>query len=182
VRGCGLRAALSLLAAGLVAACAATRVETGLDDPDPRPVRMFAWSPVPVTMATADPDVPRDAEVQAAVELGFASQGLSLAGADDADVLVECEVSLATLERDNDPTYTFPIRERYETGMLTIDLLHPQTRERLWHGSASHRIRDVAHVSGVVGPRWVELSDPREWRLDELAARIAELVPRGEDG
>ena len=113
-----------------------------------------------------------DAEIQAAINLELVRRGLRQAAAGEADVLVAYTTWIESRVRANDPYFSTRAAEQVEIGTLTIDLLDPESGEIVWQGSTSRQLRVAAVLRGPFDHELTPTEAPRDWRAQELVARI----------
>ena len=176
------RVLVLLVATAAMSGCSSLKIHTDYDPGvDFARLQSYAWLPDP-SSPTGDPRLDSSllhARVRRAVDSQLAARGHREASPDEADFLVAYHVALETkLDVDTiDYGYGYGwghwyggtrsstrVRE-YEQGTLLLDFVDPKTRQLLWRGSSSARIRPD--------------SSPEEHqkRADEAVAAMLERFP-----
>ena len=147
-----------LVATATMGGCSSLKIHTDYDPGvDFARLQSYAWLPDP-RPPTGDPRLDNsllDGRVRSAVDSQLAARGHRETSPDEADFLVAYHVALET-KLDVDTIHhgygygygrwyggmssSTRVRE-YEQGTLLLDFVDPKTRQLLWRGSSSARIR-----------------------------------------
>ena len=171
-----------LVTTAVMGACSSMKIHTDYDpSADLASLQSYAWLPDP-RPPTGDPRLDSsllDARVRSAVDSQLAARGHSETFPYEADFLVAYHIALETkLDVDTihhgygygrgrwygGGTSSTRVRE-YEQGTLLLDFVDPKTRQLLWRGSASARIRPG------------NSPEESQKRTDEAVAAMLELFP-----
>jgi hypothetical protein len=147
-----------LVATVAVGGCSTVKVQTDYDPgADFARLQSYAWLPDP-RPPTGDPRIDStllDSRIRSAVDSQLATRGFRQVSPDQADFLVAYHVALET-KLDVDTIHhgygygrgrwyggvsTSTRVSEYEQGTLLLDFVDPKTRQLLWRGSASARLR-----------------------------------------
>ena len=169
------RAALGVLSAAALLACASTQVNSFLDrGVDLQRYRTYSWGP-PDAVATGDPRLDNNeffhSRMHAQVETQLATRGFEPAARGTADLLVHYHVSVTQRIDVNsvDQKYGYCDNckpEVYDAGTLTLDLVDARSHRLVWRGWAARSF------DGVL--------DRQEWmerQIDDAVTRIVARLP-----
>ena len=168
-------AALAVLSAVALAACASTQVNSFLErGVDLQRYRTYTWGP-PDTLATGDPRLDNNeffhSRMHAQLEKQLATRGFEPGERARADLLVHYHVSVTQRIDVNsiDRKYGYCDNcgpEVYDAGTLTLDLVDTRSNRLVWRGWAARSF------DGVL--------DRQEWmeqQIDDAVARIVARLP-----
>ena len=176
-----------LVAATLLASC--RTIETRVQDSSGERLRepaSFAWvdeAPAPEVFDASWHDGGRiqdaalSAEVRAAVDEELAARGLHPCPPEHAELLLLERAGVHVRFERRDPYFTGSESARFEEGTLSLSVFDAASGERLWHSTATSRLRDVAEGYGLYTLRYVETGSPRDWKVRAKVAALLESFP-----
>jgi hypothetical protein len=160
--------------------CAAIHVQT--DDASTEELvgrDSYAWltAAPPAPAASTGEEIPLEPRIRRAVDEQLTAMGMERVDPDEADLLVTFGTIVDLKTKINDPFYAFYTVDRYENGTLNLEFLDGETREQLWQGSATTRLRFVARGIGSMPTEYVNTNDERDWRIPQLVESILAQYP-----
>jgi hypothetical protein len=147
-----------LIAAAALSGCSTMKIHTDYDPGrDFSRLQSYAWLPSP-PQRTGDPRIDNsllNARIRTAVDAQVAERGYRMTSPEEADFLISYHAGLENKLDVNTihSSYGYgrgrwyggggseTIVREYEQGTLLLDFLDPKTRELMWRGSASDRIK-----------------------------------------
>ncbi len=169
-------AAAALLILPSLTACSGVRT-SGNPDFSLGAASTYAWSPTSPSEGSNDAELPWD-EFASAIGDGLRARGLEAVSAAEADVLVLLDLAIQERLKNNDPYFNLVVAERYEEGLLTLELQRRGKPEDNWIGERRHRLRTTAETfGGGLSTDWNKLDGPRDWRVAELVEQTLSRLP-----
>jgi hypothetical protein len=164
---------LALLVVSLLLSSCYSLTTERLPGFDPRTVTNYAWIDPPKLEAAET--TPEDQEalntLRYALDRRLAAAGIPAVGLGEAVVLLRASLRAEPRTEGRDPYFASYSAERFEVGILEVELTDPGTGDLLWSGECSHRIRTVAWASGTSG-RYVPTGERRNWQVEDMAREI----------
>jgi len=164
-----------VLAGLLLAGCARVRVESRTyDRVAVEALETYAWETRPLEQVRDEVET----RLRRAVDEGLAARGLREAGAGEADAHLVRDVTFEIETRTADPWFWYAYADRYELGVLFLELSDAATGEPLWTGTARDRLRKVAQTIGTLDVRFADVERAREWPVGAMVEALLEELPR----
>lgn len=171
----------------LLASC--RTIETRVQDSSGERLRepaSYAWvdeAPAPEVFDASWHDGARiedpalSSQVRAAVEAELAARGLHPCPPEQAELLLLERAGVHVRFERRDPYFTGSESARFEEGTLSLSVFDAASGERLWHSTATSRLRDVAEGYGLYTLRYLETGSPRDWKVRDKVAALLERFP-----
>lgn len=167
-------AALLVLTLGLGAAgCAAVQVDY---DPsfDFGAKHTWAWGSETVPYEEGMPYL----DFRRAVEAELEALGLRESGPDQAALVFDFQLHVATKQQNNDPYFSAHVAKKYEEGTFALDVFEAESLRRVWRGEIRDRLRYVARAMNSYPPRFVNTGEPRTWEVENMVRSVLREFPR----
>lgn len=167
---------------GLISGCSSIHVDAERSESEHVDVadrletaQSYRWKSIPVLLGGDFEDATgfRD-RVVSAFDARFESFGLAREAKMKTDLVLSVSASITDRDYVGDPFYANYHIRRFEEGTLKLKVTDRLTGEVLWSGAADRNIRFTATEVGLFSAgKYVENSNPRDWRLEEMVDAIA---------
>ena len=156
----------------MLGACASVDSSSvALDDEALSRAATYSWSPASEIPAEVDD------ELRSAIDDRLGSRGYTRVDVPDGPCLrLTVLADVTSRQQVSDPWFSTFQSRLYEEGRVTVFLTDPATREVVWRGEASTRLRYTHENIGVVRDRYVPVARAADWKTEQLVdALFADL-------
>ena len=162
----------------LVTACAQHTHSTVDQAADFAGLTTYAWLDDGGNQSSKDSDIAAMArQFRAAVDQELLGKGMQPVAFREADLIVSQTLAIERHNVSNDPFHLRPLIEQYEEAVLTIEVVAMGKDSSVWRSVGRSRLRLAAVSVGLHAPKMVDTGEPREWKVNELAAAALKDFP-----
>ena len=117
--------------------------------------------------------------MERAIDDQMAGMGIRRIPASAADLHVSFHTSIEMGEEKVDPYFTQHSTQRFETGVLRIDVFDRESGQRVWRGEGRTRLRETEFGYGIDKLQYKPTGEERNWRVQTTVKSVlAKFTPR----